>query len=108
MCEHGVPFTPDNIGSECPVNEVVNITKICRPGKGKKQTFLPQGIRDALVEAYGLTRLGEAGADAFTIMKLAGHPSIIISAAIGYIHQTSNWRDDGAAFDSWKHSIIVR
>jgi integrase len=33
-----------------------------------------------------LTRLGEAGADAFTIMKLAGHSSIIMSQR--YVHPT--------------------
>ncbi len=31
-----------------------------------------------------LTRLGEAGADAFTIMKLAGHSSITVSQR--YVH----------------------
>jgi integrase len=33
-----------------------------------------------------LTRLGEAGADAFTIMKLAGHSSVIVSQR--YVHPT--------------------
>jgi integrase len=33
-----------------------------------------------------LTRLGEAGADAFTIMKLAGHSSITMSQR--YVHPT--------------------
>jgi len=33
-----------------------------------------------------LTRFGEAGADAFTIMKLAGHSSVMISQR--YVHPT--------------------
>ncbi|WP_089406480.1 tyrosine-type recombinase/integrase [Granulicella rosea] len=33
-----------------------------------------------------LTRLGEAGADAFTIMKLAGHSSVTVSQR--YVHPT--------------------
>ena len=33
-----------------------------------------------------LTRLGEAGADAFTIQKMAGHSSILISQR--YVHPT--------------------
>src|ERR1051326_6801880 len=33
-----------------------------------------------------LTRLGEAGADAFTIMKIAGHSSVTVSRR--YVHPT--------------------
>ncbi len=33
-----------------------------------------------------LTRLGEAGADAFTIMRIAGHSSVTISQR--YVHPT--------------------
>jgi hypothetical protein len=33
-----------------------------------------------------LTRLGEAGADAFTIMKIAGHSSVTVSQR--YVHPT--------------------
>ena len=33
-----------------------------------------------------LTRLGEAGADAFTIQKMAGHSSIVVSQR--YVHPT--------------------
>jgi hypothetical protein len=33
-----------------------------------------------------LTRLGEAGTDAFTIMKLAGHSSVTVSQR--YVHPT--------------------
>jgi hypothetical protein len=34
-----------------------------------------------------LTRLGEAGVDAFTIMRIAGHSSITVSQR--YVHPTS-------------------
>lgn len=40
-----------------------------------------------------LTRLGEAGADAFTIQKIAGHSSILVSAR--YVHPTDE-RTEGA------------
>jgi integrase len=53
-----------------------------------------QGIRDKLklpsdfvIHSFRhtmLTRLGEAGVDAFTIMKIAGHSSITVSQK--YIH----------------------
>jgi integrase len=33
-----------------------------------------------------LTRLGEASADAFTIMKLGGHSSVLVS--LRYVHPT--------------------
>ena len=33
-----------------------------------------------------LTRLGEAGADAFSIQKIAGHSSIVVSQR--YVHPT--------------------
>jgi len=35
-----------------------------------------------------LTRLGESGVDAFTIMRIAGHSSIVVSQR--YIHPTPN------------------
>jgi hypothetical protein len=38
-----------------------------------------------------LTRLGEAGADAFTIMKIAGHSSITMSQR--YVHPTAGQVD---------------
>jgi hypothetical protein len=42
-----------------------------------------------------LTRLGEAGADAFTIMKIAGHSSVTVSQR--YVHPTPEGMD--RAFD---------
>jgi site-specific recombinase XerD len=41
--------------------------------------FVPQSLR----HTFG-TRLGEAGADAFTIMKLMGHSTVIVSQR--YVH----------------------
>ena len=53
---------------------------------GKKQVVFPRefvlhGLRHTF-----LTRLGEAGADAFTIMRLAGHSSVTVSQR--YVHPT--------------------
>ena len=42
-----------------------------------------------------LTRLGEAGADAFSIMKIAGHGSVTVSQR--YVHPTPEGMD--RAFD---------
>lgn len=42
-----------------------------------------------------LTRLGEAGADAFTIMRIAGHSSITVSAR--YVHPSDGAME--AAFE---------
>jgi site-specific recombinase XerD len=41
------------------------------------------------------TKLGEAGADAFTIQKLAGHSSITISAR--YVHPTGSLLESAIA-----------
>lgn len=61
--------------------------RVCEPMvDGKKQVIFPRefvlhGLRHTF-----LTRLGEAGADAFTIMKLAGHSSVTVSQR--YVHPT--------------------
>jgi integrase len=61
--------------------------RVCEPKvDGKKQILFPRefvlhGLRHTF-----LTRLGEAGADAFTIMKLAGHSSVTVSQR--YVHPT--------------------
>lgn len=61
--------------------------RVCEPMlDGKKQVLFPRefvlhGLRHTF-----LTRLGEAGADAFTIMKLAGHSSVTVSQR--YVHPT--------------------
>jgi integrase len=61
--------------------------KVCRPGRGKKRHFLfPQDFVIHSLRHTFCTRLGEAGADAFTIMKLAGHSSVTVSQR--YVHPT--------------------
>jgi integrase len=61
--------------------------KVCRPGRGKKQSFLfPQDFVIHSLRHTFCTRLGEAGADAFTIMRLAGHSNVTVSQR--YVHPT--------------------
>ena len=60
---------------------------VCRPGTGKKREFrFPKDFVLHSLRHTCLTRLGEAGADAFTIVKLAGHSSVTISQR--YVHPT--------------------
>lgn len=60
-------------------------TKVCRPGHGKKRRYIfPRDFVLHSLRRTCLTRLGEAGADAFTMMKLAGHASVTISQR--YVH----------------------
>jgi integrase len=47
---------------------------------------LPQGFVLHSLRHTFLTRLGLAGVDAFTIMKLAGHGSVVVSQR--YVHPT--------------------
>ncbi len=62
-------------------------TKVCRPGNAGKRRFLfPKDFVLHSLRHTCLTRLGEAGADAFTIMKLAGHSSVTVSQR--YVHPT--------------------
>ena len=49
-----------------------------------------------------LTRLGDAGADAFTIMKLAGDSSVTVSQRY-YIRRRSLWN---AHSTGWRRSIV--
>ena len=61
--------------------------KVCRPGIGRKRAYLfPHDFVIHSMRHTCLTRLGEAGADAFTIMKLAGHSSVTVS--LRYVHPT--------------------
>ena len=62
-------------------------SRLCRPGKGKARRYVfPAPFVLHSMRHTCLTRLGEAGADAFTIMKLAGHSSVTVSQR--YIHPT--------------------
>ena len=61
---------------------------VCRPGKGEKRRYVfPAKFVIHSMRHTALTRWGEAGADAFTIQKLAGHSSVTISQR--YVHPTS-------------------
>jgi len=65
--------------------------KICRPTvkvgkKPVKQYLFPKDFVLHSLRHTCLTRLGEAGADAFTIMRLAGHSSVTVSQR--YVHPT--------------------
>ena len=61
--------------------------KVRRPGKQKDRSYVfPAEFVLHSLRHTALTRLGEAGADAFTIMKLAGHSSVIVSQR--YVHPT--------------------
>lgn len=54
--------------------------------EGKRlQAFSPEFVLHGLRHTF-LTRLGEAGTDAFTIMRLAGHSSVVVSQR--YVHPT--------------------
>jgi len=52
----------------------------------KRRYFFPKPFVLHSLRHTCLTRLGEAGADAFTIMKLAGHSSVTVSQR--YVHPT--------------------
>lgn len=62
-------------------------TKVCRPGAGKKRRYIfPRAFALHSFRHSCLTRLGQAGTGAFTIMKLAWHSSVTI--AQWYVHPT--------------------
>ena len=53
------------------------------------RSILPVGPRNAVIHSFRHTfgtRLGEAGADAFTIMRAMGHSSVVVSQK--YVHPT--------------------
>jgi integrase len=61
--------------------------RVCRPGSGKKRRHIfPKEFVLHSARHTCLTRLGSAGTDAFTIMKLAGHSSVTVSQR--YVHPT--------------------
>ncbi|HLG95511.1 MAG TPA: tyrosine-type recombinase/integrase [Bryobacteraceae bacterium] len=81
------------------------VSHLVFPGESLEAPFLPSSlahqhsrVRDKLKLSAGfvvhslrhtaLTRLGEAGADAFTIMRIAGHSSITISQR--YVHPSND------------------
>jgi integrase len=81
-------FPGDSLNTPMLVTSLDHLhRRVCEPMvNGKKQVLFPRefvlhGLRHTF-----LTRLGEAGADAFTIMKLAGHSSVTVSQR--YVHPT--------------------
>ena len=59
----------------------------CAPKiKGKRRAIFPADFVMHSLRHTMLTRLGESGVDAFTIMRIAGHSSIVVSQR--YIHPT--------------------
>jgi integrase len=70
VSHRGGPFSPDTLGKmHGSVREALNLSK----------EFVLHSLRHSM-----LTRLGESGADAFTIMRVAGHSTVIVSQR--YIH----------------------
>src|SRR5271165_6201923 len=53
---------------------------------GKRRALFPGDFVMHSLRHTMLTRLGESGVDAFTIMRIAGHSSIVVSQR--YIHPT--------------------
>ena len=68
------PFRVDSLGHQ---------HKRVREALDLPEEFVPHSLRHT-----ALTRLGEAGADAFTIMKIAGHSSITVSQR--YVHPSND------------------
>lgn len=61
---------------------------VCAPRiEGKRREIFPADFVLHSLRHTMLTRLGESGVDAFTIMRIAGHSSIVVSQR--YIHQWS-------------------
>ncbi|MFZ0663899.1 MAG: site-specific integrase [Acidobacteriaceae bacterium] len=81
-------FPGDSLGRPMLGTSLAHIhAKVCRPGSGKKRVnVFPEEFVLHSLRHTCLTRLGEAGADAFTIMKLAGHSSVTVSQR--YVHPT--------------------
>jgi integrase len=60
---------------------------VCAPKvNGKRKAIFPPDFVLHSLRHTMLTRLGESGVDAFTIMRIAGHSSITVSQR--YIHPT--------------------
>ena len=68
----------------CSEDAVEQYQRIPSPRPGPPPAA--KGLRDTLFAAYLDTRLGEAGADAFSIMRAMGHGSVAVSQK--YVHPT--------------------
>ena len=76
-------FPGDNNGSHMPVTSLDHLHSKLRKQLGMSPDFVIHGLRHTM-----LTRFGE-GADAFTIMKIAGHSSVKSHPAIFIQRQSS-------------------
>jgi integrase len=92
-CEYVFPLMKDpekNIAGERVTRHHATQKKLMGWDEVKYEDFTPHSLRHTF-----LTRLGAAGADAFTIMRIAGHSSITVSQR--YVHPTAGTIE--AAFD---------
>jgi integrase len=77
------PWVFANRGGECYlVTSINHLHQKTRSALGLPKDFVIHGLRHTM-----LTRLGESGVDAFTIMRIAGHSSITISQR--YVHPSA-------------------
>lgn len=86
--ETGVYVFPSREGRPYLVTSLNHLHRaVCAPvGQGKPKPLFPADFVLHSLRHTMLTRLGESGVDAFTIMRIAGHSSIVVSQR--YIHPT--------------------
>jgi integrase len=76
-------FVFSSVGRHYSVTHLDHLHLDVRDDLGWDKDFVPHSLR----HTFG-TRLGEAGADAFTIMKLMGHSSVTVSQR--YVHPSTD------------------
>jgi integrase len=81
---------PGDKGGPIPVSSLDHVHSRVRRALKLPQVFVLHSLRHTF-----LTRLGLAGVEAFTIMKLAGHSSVTVSQR--YVHPTSQAMEQAVA-----------
>jgi integrase len=76
-------FVFSSVGRPYSGPHIDHLHQEVRDNLGWDEDFVPHGLR----HTFG-TRLGEAGADAFTIMKLMGHSTVTVSQR--YVHPSTD------------------
>jgi integrase len=76
-------FPGDNAANHCAGSSLDHAHSKVRTALGLPDDFVLHSLRHSY-----LTRLGSAGADAFTIMRLAGHSSVTVSQR--YVHPSQS------------------
>ena len=76
-------FVFSSVGRHYSVSHIDHLHEDVRGDLGWDKDFVPHSLR----HTFG-TRLGEAGADAFTIMRLMGHSSVTVSQR--YVHPSTD------------------